>query len=57
MATPQLYDSPGNYDFAGPGDDGTYDGLSANLNTRKAKNVYNSTEGDAKQLVTNNKKV
>lgn len=53
---PQLYDSPGNYDFAGPSDDGSFDGLSANLHIRKAKNLFNSTQGDVAQLVTNNKK-
>ncbi len=56
MTALQFYDLFGNYDFAGPGDDGTYDGLNANLGTRKVKNKYNAHQGDSKTLVSNNKK-
>ena len=55
MTTPQLYDSPGNYDFIWIGDDGTYDGLDANLWLRKTENSYNAHEWDSITLVSTNK--
>lgn len=50
----QLYDSPGNYDFIWIGDDGTYDGLEANLHIKFAENQFDAHQGDSKTIVTNN---
>ena len=41
---------PRNYDFIGPGDDGTYDGLSTGSGIRNSSNLFNAHQGDNKNV-------